>query len=71
MSEPLIVQCPTCSAPVEWSAESRFRPFCSQRCRLIDLGAWASEQHVIAGEQLNPEDVPFSDELAGHTQPRH
>lgn len=66
MSEPMIVQCPTCSASVEWAEGSRFRPFCSQRCRLIDLGAWASEQHVIASEQLcDDEDSPFSGQLDG------
>jgi endogenous inhibitor of DNA gyrase (YacG/DUF329 family) len=42
-----MVKCPTCRRPVEWSDESVFRPFCSDRCRLIDLGAWVSEQHKI------------------------
>ncbi len=62
----LNVQCPTCKTPVEWKAENRYRPFCSDRCRLIDLGAWASEQHVIAGDQLQDEDAPFSEELSHH-----
>ena len=44
------VKCPTCRRPVEWSAASPFRPFCSERCRLIDLGAWFSEQHRIPDE---------------------
>jgi endogenous inhibitor of DNA gyrase (YacG/DUF329 family) len=35
---------------VEWSAESVYRPFCSERCRLIDLGAWFGEQHRIPGD---------------------
>jgi endogenous inhibitor of DNA gyrase (YacG/DUF329 family) len=43
-----VVLCPHCGAAVEWSAASRFRPFCSERCKLIDLGAWASEQYRIA-----------------------
>jgi uncharacterized protein len=42
-----VVKCPTCKRPVEWSAESVYRPFCSERCRLIDLGAWFSEQRRI------------------------
>jgi endogenous inhibitor of DNA gyrase (YacG/DUF329 family) len=42
-----IVKCPTCKRPVEWSAESAYRPFCSERCRLIDLGAWFGERHRI------------------------
>jgi uncharacterized protein len=45
-----IVKCPTCRRPVEWSAASLYRPFCSDRCRLIDLGAWISEQHKIPDE---------------------
>jgi endogenous inhibitor of DNA gyrase (YacG/DUF329 family) len=46
------VPCPTCNRPVEWSESSRWRPFCSERCKLIDLGAWASERHAIPGEPL-------------------
>ena len=45
-----IVKCPTCQKLVEWSEKSTFRPFCSDRCRLIDLGEWASEKHVIPTE---------------------
>ena len=46
------VACPTCQRPVEWSAASRFRPFCSERCKLLDLGAWMSEQRAIPGEEI-------------------
>ena len=42
--------CPTCQTPVEWSPEARWRPFCSERCRLIDLGAWLTGKHAIPGE---------------------
>ncbi len=44
------VRCPQCGRPVPWSPESPFRPFCSDRCRLIDLGAWLTEQHKIPDE---------------------
>jgi hypothetical protein len=44
------VKCPTCRRPVEWSEASAYRPFCSDRCRLIDLGAWLTEQHAIPDE---------------------
>jgi uncharacterized protein len=44
------VSCPNCGKAVPWSPESRFRPFCSERCRLIDLGAWFEEEHAIPGE---------------------
>jgi len=37
---------------VEWTAAQVWRPFCSERCRLIDLGRWANEEHCIPGEQL-------------------
>ncbi len=42
-----MVKCPTCRRRVEWSEASPFRPFCSDRCRLIDLGAWLTEQHTL------------------------
>ena len=44
------MKCPTCRRPVEWSRDSAYRPFCSDRCRLIDLGAWLTEQHRIPDE---------------------
>ncbi len=52
MSErkPLKVKCPTCKKEVLWIAEETFKPFCSHRCRLIDLGEWATESHKIPGE---------------------
>ncbi len=46
---PTRVKCPTCQREIDWSA-SPFRPFCSERCRLIDLGGWLSERHAIPGE---------------------
>ncbi|CAM3550807.1 DNA gyrase inhibitor YacG [Parendozoicomonas haliclonae] len=46
---PTKVKCPQCGKPVEWKPENKHRPFCSDRCRLIDLGAWAAEEHKIAG----------------------
>ena len=53
-----IVNCPTCHKEVVWSEENKYRPFCSQRCQLIDLGEWAGEKRVIAGSQ---DDVMSSD----------
>jgi len=44
------IHCPTCGRPIEWSEAFPFRPFCSERCRLIDLGAWLTEKHAIPGE---------------------
>ncbi|MCL1141014.1 DNA gyrase inhibitor YacG [Shewanella pneumatophori] len=52
----LSVKCPTCQQSVEWNAESKFKPFCSDRCKLIDLGDWASEKHAIPVKpQFDPE----------------
>ncbi len=48
--QPLTVACPQCQKQVEWSEKNPYRPFCSERCKLIDLGAWADESHRIAGE---------------------
>lgn len=45
-----IVPCPYCGQPVPWGPESRHRPFCSERCKLIDLGQWATEQYRIPNE---------------------
>ena len=44
----LTVKCPTCDKTVVWAASSKFRPFCSNRCRLIDLGEWAEGNRCIA-----------------------
>jgi endogenous inhibitor of DNA gyrase (YacG/DUF329 family) len=46
------VKCPTCGRPVVWSADFPERPFCSERCRLIDLGAWLSGDRAIPGEPV-------------------
>jgi endogenous inhibitor of DNA gyrase (YacG/DUF329 family) len=50
------VKCPTCGRTIEWSAASPWRPFCSERCKLIDLGAWLTEQHAIPGEKVEDQD---------------
>lgn len=42
------VSCPTCQKSIEWTSDNEFRPFCSKKCQLIDLGDWATETHVIS-----------------------
>ncbi|MBC3935203.1 DNA gyrase inhibitor YacG [Undibacterium rugosum] len=49
------VNCPTCQAKVAWTPDSTWRPFCSDRCKQIDLGAWAEEKYTIPAVNL-PED---------------
>jgi len=46
-----VVNCPNCGAPVEWRKESRYRPFCSERCKLFDIGAWASNSYSVPGQE--------------------
>jgi uncharacterized protein len=52
------VRCPTCSRELEWSEEFPWRPFCSERCKMVDLGAWFAEERAIAGE---PAETPEKD----------
>ena len=47
---PKVVNCPTCNKRVEWKNGNKFRPFCCERCKLIDFGEWATEKNVIEGE---------------------
>ncbi|TNG94819.1 DNA gyrase inhibitor YacG [Pasteurellaceae bacterium USgator11] len=49
-NEMISVACPICRKSVEWSENSPFRPFCSKRCQLIDLGEWANEEKTIASD---------------------
>lgn len=52
-----IVNCPTCGKKVEWIEANKYRPFCSHRCKQIDLGAWAEEKYVIpSAEPLDDEE---------------
>ena len=45
--KPRLVPCPACKRPAEYSPRNRFRPFCSERCKNVDLGAWASERYAV------------------------
>ena len=51
------VNCPICGSAVPWVPESRYRPFCSERCRKIDLGAWANEEYRVPVEEQR-DDAP-------------
>lgn len=53
-----LVKCPTCGKTAEYSG-NEFRPFCSERCRLIDFGAWADEEFALPAESngLSEEDI--------------
>ena len=51
-----VVDCPTCARKGEWNESNRWRPFCSERCKHIDLGAWAEEKYIIPGD-APPDDL--------------
>jgi endogenous inhibitor of DNA gyrase (YacG/DUF329 family) len=51
--QPRRVDCPTCGKAVAWEAKSRWRPFCSERCKLIDLGEWLTENHRIPDDDTD------------------
>jgi endogenous inhibitor of DNA gyrase (YacG/DUF329 family) len=58
--KPRIVRCPSCGGESVYAPSNPWRPFCSERCRSIDLGAWASESFRVPDE-TPPDDVPFGD----------
>jgi uncharacterized protein len=43
--------CPTCKQATTWEG-NRWRPFCSERCQIMDLGAWAAERYRVPGASL-------------------
>ncbi len=50
------VICPTCGKKVPWTDAYKFKPFCNERCKLIDLGEWIMEKNSIPGEPSYTED---------------
>ena len=43
-----LVKCPICEKQIEWTEKNTYRPFCSKRCKQIDLGAWAEEKYAVS-----------------------
>jgi len=54
------ITCPICKRVTTWE-ENPYRPFCSERCKLIDLGKWVSEEYKIAGEKAEEEQKTKND----------
>ncbi|MDD5405194.1 MAG: DNA gyrase inhibitor YacG [Sulfuricella sp.] len=53
-----MVACPTCGKPIPYATDNPYRPFCSRRCKLIDLGQWANEEFRIPeAEKPLPDEV--------------
>lgn len=59
-AEEKIVQCPGCGGDSVYEVRNVYRPFCSERCKNLDLGAWASESFRVPTESP-PEDLPYGD----------
>lgn len=51
------VPCPRCGTLVAWTPQNRFRPFCSERCKMIDLGAWADEEYRVPAQEEDAADA--------------
>ena len=67
MPEARVVACPNCGKNVQWIPMNKWRPFCSERCKLIDIGAWASEQYRIRTNET-PETSDSSGGESGDTR---
>lgn len=63
MNKPIQIPCPNCGKKIAWSSTNTFRPFCSERCKLIDLGGWASEGYRVPGEPAQPSQPGMDDDL--------
>lgn len=63
----MMVKCPTCKKSVEWSAENTFKPFCCERCKLIDFGEWLFEEKRIPADEA--EDILIDANLQLSTTP--
>jgi endogenous inhibitor of DNA gyrase (YacG/DUF329 family) len=50
------IACPSCGRPSRYATNNPFRPFCSQRCRNLDLGAWASERYRVDASSATPKE---------------
>ena len=59
-SKPRTVRCPACGGKSLYAPGNPYRPFCSERCRNMDLGAWASESFRVPDDSP-PDDLPFGD----------
>lgn len=51
----IVVDCPHCQQKVIWNKQNPFKPFCCERCKLIDLGEWAAEGRKIPGDPVSLE----------------
>ena len=66
-----VVKCPNCGKEVEFSG-NEFRPFCSERCKLLDFGAWADEEYSLPSEtaSMTEEDLDEIEKALANQQKR-
>jgi len=57
-----LVACPHCGTLTEWNPKNRYRPFCSERCKMMDLGAWATESYRVPVTETDESDLSVDDE---------
>lgn len=63
------VRCPQCGRPAVYAPENPFRPFCTERCRLIDLGQWADESYRVPAEPVeDPQDLDAGEDDNDNSQ---
>jgi uncharacterized protein len=58
--------CPNCKKATNLGSDNVWRPFCSERCRMIDLGDWMNENNKIASEQTDFFDMDANDDDIRH-----
>ena len=71
----MLVKCPTCKKMHEYDVKSPWRPFCSERCKMIDLGEWANDGYRIEGEpgsadRMSPEELDAAADRARELEER-
>ena len=59
-------KCPTCNKVITTQQNNIWKPFCCERCKLIDLGAWIDGSNCIPGEEVNIEDIDMENLQTRH-----
>jgi len=57
------MKCPTCDKDTKWQ-DNPYRPFCSERCKLVDLGRWVTEEYRVPGREMDPAKLPHDEPAA-------
>lgn len=60
--------CPRCKKPIEYSLDNDFRPFCCERCKLIDIGAWADGSYFVPGPPAEESEDGLNEQDDGYEE---